>query len=154
LVLAYLVDRHDVWVVEAGRVLGLSAEALYLGWRGESARQNNLQGDGPIERDLPGLEDDSHAPASDLLQQFIIATEARAVPQRFGRERLGSRWAIRLRRVRPIRPRRHGRGWPGLEHGGELLGQPGRVQFREASLILLLPAVLPPCATVVRFQQD
>ena len=66
LVLADLVDRHDVGVVEVGGRLGLDVEPLDVGLGGELAGQDHLQGDRPVEADLPGLVDDAHAAAGDL----------------------------------------------------------------------------------------
>ena len=58
LVLADLVDRHDVGMVEIGGRLGLGAEALDVARRGERAAEDHLESDDPIERRLPGLVDD------------------------------------------------------------------------------------------------
>jgi hypothetical protein len=52
-VLADLVDRHDVRVVEVGRGFCFSVEALHVLCRGELARQDLLESHEPIQADLP-----------------------------------------------------------------------------------------------------
>ncbi len=71
LVLADLVDRHDVRVVELGDGLGLILKSQQLGFRGENARLDQLEGDRPIERDLAGFQDNAHSPSPQLAQDFI-----------------------------------------------------------------------------------
>ena len=61
--LAYLVDRHDVRVIELGDGLRLVLKPNQLGFRCEAARLDHLQGDGPVERDLVGFEDHAHPAA-------------------------------------------------------------------------------------------
>ncbi len=61
-VLADLVDRHDVRVVELRDGLGLVLKSQQLAFGGETARLDHLEGDGPVERDLVGFEDDAHPP--------------------------------------------------------------------------------------------
>ena len=78
LVLADLVDRHDPRMIEVGRRLGLGVEALDVGLVGELAGQDHLEGDGAVEADLPGLEDDAHAAAGDLADDLVVAEVADA----------------------------------------------------------------------------
>ena len=73
-VLADLVDGHDVRVVELGRRLRLLTETRRRSASpARSPGQDHLQGDRPIQADLPGLVDDPHAAAGDLRQQFVVA---------------------------------------------------------------------------------
>ncbi len=62
LVPADLVDRHNVRVVELRDGLGLILKPQQLGFGGKAARFDHLEGDGPVERDLVGLENDAHPP--------------------------------------------------------------------------------------------
>ena len=68
-------------MVEVGGRLGLGVEALHVGVGGQLAGQDHLEGDDAIEADLPGLVDDAHAAAGDLLQQLVVAEIAHR-PQR------------------------------------------------------------------------
>jgi hypothetical protein len=56
--------------------LRLRLEALHLLRRRQPAGQDHLQRDEPLEADLPGLVDDTHAAAGDLLQQLVLAEGA------------------------------------------------------------------------------
>ena len=76
LVLAHLVDRHDVGVVEVRRRLGLGVEPLDVTARGEAAGEDHLERDEPVERHLPRLVDDPHPAPGDLLQQLVVAEVA------------------------------------------------------------------------------
>ena len=78
LVLADLVDRHDAGMVEVGGGLGLGVEPLDVGLVGELAGEDHLERDGPIQADLPGLEDDAHAAAGDLADDLVVAEVADA----------------------------------------------------------------------------
>ena len=75
-VLADLVDRHDAGVVEQGDRLGLVPEPAQLVVAGEHAGPDHLQGDGPVEADLPGLVDDAHAAAAQLAPDLVVAEVA------------------------------------------------------------------------------
>ena len=48
----------------------------------ELAGQDHLQGHDAVEADLPGLVDDAHAAAGDLLQQLVIAEVADGAQRR------------------------------------------------------------------------
>ena len=76
-VLANLVNRHDVRMVELCDSLGLVLKSHQLGFGGERARLDHLEGDRPVERDLVSLEDDAH-PASPQLAQDLVARHALA----------------------------------------------------------------------------
>ena len=78
LVLADLVDRHDARMVEVGRRLGLGVEPLDVGLVGELAGEDHLERDGPVEADLPRLEDDAHAAAGELADDLVVAEVADA----------------------------------------------------------------------------
>jgi hypothetical protein len=81
LVLADLVDRDDVRVVEAGGRLGLGLEALDVTGRRELAGEDHLQGDGTVEAHLPRPVHDAHAAAGDDFQQFVVADVADRRPR-------------------------------------------------------------------------
>ena len=72
-VLADLVNLHDVRVLQPGDRLTLGAEAGQFLGPGVLPGQDHLERDQTFERNLPGLVDDSHAAAGDLLQQLVIA---------------------------------------------------------------------------------
>ena len=73
LVMAHLVDRHDPRVVEQRDGLGLVLESAELVLARELRVADQLQGDAPIQTDLPGLVDDPHPPLTENLEQFVIA---------------------------------------------------------------------------------
>ena len=102
LVLADLVDGHDVRVVELGGGLGLGLEAPQVGRGGELAGENHFQGDDPVERRLPRLVDDAHAAAGDLFQQLVVAEQASETLCRFPLERLTPPGRGLIHRARPV----------------------------------------------------
>ncbi len=67
-VLAHLVDRHDVGMIEVGRRFGLEPESHQVFRAGKSARSYHLQRENPVQADLPGTVNDAHAPLGDHLQ--------------------------------------------------------------------------------------
>ena len=76
-ILADLVDRHDVGVVQPGRGPRLAAEPLQApGVAGDRVGQD-LQGDVPAQRQLLGLVDDAHAAAADLAEDAVVADPLR-----------------------------------------------------------------------------
>ena len=77
IVLAHLVDGHDVGVMQIGRRLGLRQEALQRGGIGQLARQNHFYRHNAVETHLPGLVDHAHSASSDFLQQLVIAEVAK-----------------------------------------------------------------------------
>ena len=86
-VLADLVDRHDVRVVEAGRPPRPrpGSAARSLGRRRAAPARIIFRATSRFEADLPGPVDDAHAAAGDLLEQLVVAE----VPHHTGRGRLG-----------------------------------------------------------------
>ena len=72
-VLAHLIDRHDVRVIQVGRELGLAEESLSLRRGRHRPGQDHLQGDEPFQPLVAGLVNDTHATARELLEQFIVA---------------------------------------------------------------------------------
>ena len=76
LVLAHLVDWHDLRMVQVGRRLRLGAEPLHFTARREASGQDHLERDQAVERHLPGLVDDPHPAPRDLLQQLVVAEVA------------------------------------------------------------------------------
>ena len=83
-VLADLVDRHDIRVIEMGGGLGLQAEPLQIVGRGEPAGADHLERQHAIQAHLPGLVDNTHPTLGDDLDQLVIAEVADA---RLGRAR-------------------------------------------------------------------
>src|SRR5262249_26436062 len=67
------VDGYDARMIERGCRLGLGAEALQRLGGGHCARQDHLERDISVQRQLPGTEDYSHASMRNLLEQFIVA---------------------------------------------------------------------------------
>ena len=61
LVLADLVDLHDVRVRQPGRRLRLGAEAGHVLGAGVVAHQDHLEGHAPLQGELAGAVDDAHA---------------------------------------------------------------------------------------------
>ncbi len=88
LVLADLVDRDDVGMVQMRRGLGFQAKPLEVVGRGEPPGPDHLQRQHAVQADLPGLEDDAHPAFRDDLDQLIIAEVADA-PCR-------ERWVVHL----------------------------------------------------------
>ena len=72
-VLADLVDRHDVGVVQLGRGAGLAAEPLADRPVAGRLPRQNLQRHAAAQRDLLGLVDHAHAAAADLAHDPVIA---------------------------------------------------------------------------------
>jgi hypothetical protein len=88
--LADLVNRHDVRVVEVGGGFRLGVEALHVTRRRQLLGEDHLEGDDPVEALLSCLVDDAHAAAGDLLQQLVIAEVPDPRPRRrrgFGGQR-------------------------------------------------------------------
>ncbi len=119
-VLADLVDLHDVRVGQPRDRLGLAAEAHRLRRAGRRIALDHLDGDDAVEAVLPGLVDDAHAAAPQLPQHLVA-----------GDDRAGRRGHNGRRRLRPLRvvtgpPRRRGRRDPcrvGVA-GGRRRGRP------------------------------
>ncbi len=86
LVRAGLVQGDDAGVLQLGGGGGLGVEAVAVVGVGESAAEDHLQGDGAVEADVAGLEDDAHAAAADLLDEFVVgeAVEGEAADVRDG----------------------------------------------------------------------
>ena len=82
LVFADFVNGHDVGMIEIGRRLGLALKALHVVGRGELTGEDHLQGHDAVEAHLPGLVDDAHAAAGDLLQQLVVAEVTDSSPAR------------------------------------------------------------------------
>src|SRR5262249_49354280 len=70
-VLADLVDLHNVRVLKTGDGQRLRAEARQLRIADEVTRQDHLQGHHAVELGLPGLVDDRHTPAAQLPQDLV-----------------------------------------------------------------------------------
>src|SRR5262249_13668080 len=72
-VLADLVDRHDMRVVETGDGLGLVAEASEVVVAGPGPCAEHLQRDEAVEGALAGLVDDAHAAAAEDAVDLVVA---------------------------------------------------------------------------------
>ena len=78
LVLADLVDRHDVRMIQVRRGLRLQAEPLEIIGRREPAGPDHLQRQHAVQADLPCLVNDAHAAFGDDLHQLVVAEVADA----------------------------------------------------------------------------
>jgi hypothetical protein len=65
--------------------------------------RENLEGDHPVERDLPRLEHDAHPAPADLLQDLEIADGLTDQP--IGLATHGRIWLVRRLHIRPKKPR-------------------------------------------------
>ena len=83
--LADLVDGHDVGVIERCGGLGFALEALNVGRGGELSGENHLDGDQAIEAQLQGLVHHSHAAARQFFQKHVVADCAFLDPRRQAR---------------------------------------------------------------------
>src|SRR5262249_53889549 len=77
-VLADLVDRDDPGVVELGDGLGLVLEPAELEGAGPGAGADHLEGDGPVEAELPGPVDHAHGAVTQLAADLVVAEVAHA----------------------------------------------------------------------------
>jgi hypothetical protein len=75
--LADLVDGHDVGVFQAGGVFRLGAEALHRVFGCQLAREDHLERHDAVKALLPRLVDHAHAAAGDLLQQVVASKRPR-----------------------------------------------------------------------------
>lgn len=131
-VLADLVDRDNVRVPQMRRRLGLSLEALPLGWSGKLPGQNHFHRHDPVETDLPRAIHHAHPSARDFIKQFVISE----ISQRGGQRRAPWPGAIcAARDNRGIVPRLRTKGNQAEAIGTQPLdrgaGQ-GRAAFRTA----------------------
>src|SRR5436305_1731964 len=97
------VDLHYVRVPQPRHRLRLALESLPLVRPGVRAGQRHLEGDDAVEAQMPGPEDDAHAPVAEHRLDLV----ARYLGQR--------RFILRRRREAPARPG-HARE-PGVEFG-------------------------------------
>ena len=74
---APVVDRHDVGVVQVGRGLGLTAEALDEGRVGGVFRKEHLHGHGTVEQHVTRQEHVGHAAAPDALHYLVAVVDDR-----------------------------------------------------------------------------
>ena len=77
-VLAHLVHRHDVRMVELRDRLGLVAEPAQVLLAREPSRADHLERHDAIEAALACLEDDSHSPLTEGSEQLVVAEVADA----------------------------------------------------------------------------
>ncbi len=129
LVLAHLVDRHDVRVVQGGGRLGLGAEAGDVDRGRQNAFEDHLQRHDSVEARLPRLVHDSHAAPCDLFQEFVVAEVAdrghRAGIRSRRRDSSRRRSAATVRRggrCGRSRRRRHGAARPARDDGRAVPG--------------------------------
>jgi hypothetical protein len=73
LALAYLVDRNDAWVLEAGSSFGFAAESFQVCFGGPRPQAKHFERDSTVQTVLMGAINHALAPATDFLQQFVIA---------------------------------------------------------------------------------
>jgi hypothetical protein len=76
IVFADLEDLNDVGMVELRGSLSFSAEPFSFAGAGVLTRKDHFQGDDPVQVRLPGLVNDSHAAAAQLLDDVVGADPA------------------------------------------------------------------------------
>src|SRR5262249_22528742 len=76
LVLANLVDGHNVRMVETGGCLSFGTKALHFGWSRQVAGQNHLKRHQPVQTHLSRPINHPHAATCDFPQQLVIAEKA------------------------------------------------------------------------------
>ena len=69
-------DVHDARVIELPGILRLPHEAREGLVVGGQARRQDLERDAALHRALPGFVDDTHAAATDLPEEFVVAQRA------------------------------------------------------------------------------
>ena len=74
--LAYFVNRDAARVVEQRDGLCLVQEPFQFGIASENAGLNHLEGDGPVEADLPGFIHHTDAAATEHLLKLMVAEVA------------------------------------------------------------------------------
>ncbi len=77
--LAPVVDRDDVRVVESGRGLRLASEAFDVGGVRRELGKEHLHRDAPVEQSVVSEVHVGHAAVADLLAQLVAVREARQV---------------------------------------------------------------------------
>jgi hypothetical protein len=82
-VLADLENRHNVGMIQPGCGLGLAAETLQIGGRGEWSGAQHFQGHDALEGDVPGAVHHSHAATGDFHEQLIRSNPTRQHRHRF-----------------------------------------------------------------------
>jgi hypothetical protein len=65
LVLADFMDLHNVRVLQAGHRLSLGPKALPLPFASMAAAQDHLEGDHPLQGEMPGFVDHAHGAAAE-----------------------------------------------------------------------------------------
>ena len=90
--IADLVDRHDVRMIEVRGQLGLAAEPGSLRGRRQRARENHLQRHEPLQLEVPGLVNDPHATPGNFLQQEVVAHAF--FTRRYRPSRRGLAWRV------------------------------------------------------------
>ena len=73
--LAHLVDRNDVGMVELRDRLGLVLEPHQLRGRGELGRPDQLEGHQPVQRELTRLVDDAHPAPAQLVEDLVTGDD-------------------------------------------------------------------------------
>jgi hypothetical protein len=76
-VLADLVDLHDMRVLQTRDGLGFGAEALEIGRAGVAAAEDHLEGHQPPQGGVVGFVDDTHAAPAEFGNDFIARRRAR-----------------------------------------------------------------------------
>ena len=117
LLLADLVDGHDVVVGDRGGQLRLAQEAPPRSGAGRQGRLHRLQGDVPPQPGVFGQEDDAHAARPQHLQHAVVAQPAHLV--RLPRRRQQGTHVLRVQVGGP-----RGAGAGRLRHGA----RPGEVR--------------------------
>ena len=124
---ANLVDRDNAGVVECGDGFGFVLKTADLILAGELGVADHLQGDLPVQSDLPGPVDHSHAAPPEETDQFVVADIAN--PLTWGSRGGGVMGRRRVGIVGRGRARIVGRGCAGIVGRGRFrIVGPGHVR--------------------------
>ena len=79
LVLADLMDGHDVHMLQIGGCFGFRMKPLDVLCGGQLSGQDHLDGHDPVEARLSGFVDHPHSAAGNLFEQFVVAEKRRTL---------------------------------------------------------------------------
>src|SRR6185503_14306036 len=132
--LAGLVNADNVWMLKVSGGLGFAAEPKHFLFARELPRENHLQRDDSIQRNLSRAIDDAHATASNLLKQFKVTEPAGRGAEE--KRRRGARRNAGSNLLLPFSPFlfRPGRGQGAIERA--LWTKPARPVFRQRNTAL------------------
>ena len=83
-----VIDADNVWMVQVGSRLGLTAETLNKIGVGGELREENLDGYGTVEQNIAGQENISHSTATYSFVDLVSVVDDRFLFVRHARNRL------------------------------------------------------------------